>query len=250
MRSLALAALLLAAPAAAEKIPLEAGLREDFSSLRERGCISERDFLYTLNRLVRRSGGDGNRIAWDTSNVGDGWVLRYTAGSIQELLVAGYQLPTLLSEGRAFEAIARRTRSASNPRQLALALQKETHDYMVAHDLAPSALLGGKGAMCKLYSAYALGAAGRIPSVVERDTFVSGWGHAINRVGIRDARGRTHRFLLDALNPPVFAKVAEADGSCLPDAPVAAFRADGAGRARLGRSATLEGLGGDSPVSP
>lgn len=243
MRPLALAALLLAAPAAAEKIPVDATLRKDFTSLREQGCISERDFLYTVNTIVRRSGGDGNRIAWDTSNAGDGWVLRYSVGSIQELLVAGYQLPTLLSEGEAFEAIARRTRSASNPRQLALALQKETHDYMVRHDLAPSALFGGKGAMCKLYAAYALGAAGRIPSVVERDTFVSGWGHAINRVGIRDGHGRVHRFLLDALNPPIFAKVSEADGSCLPDAAPA-----GGGQARragIGRSATLDGLAGD-----
>jgi hypothetical protein len=236
-------ALLLALPAAAENVRLDAAVRRDFSRLREQGCISERDFLYTVNTIVRRSGGNGNRIAWDTSNAGDGWVLRYTAGSIQEILVAGYQLPTLLTEGEAFEAIARRTRSATNPRQLALALQRETHDYMVRHDIAPSALFGGKGAMCKLYAAYALGAAGRIPSIVEKDTFVSGWGHAINRVGVRDGHGRVHRFLLDPLNPPLFAKLEQADGSCLPDEAPA-----GGGQARrvgLGRSATLDGLAGD-----
>jgi hypothetical protein len=238
-------ALLLALPLRAENIPLNAQLRKDFSTLRDRGCIREQDFLYTVNVIVQRSGGDGNRVAWDTSNAGTGVVLRYTVGSFQELMTSLYQAPTLLTEGEAFEAIARRCRGASDPRRLAQALQMETHAYMEAHDLAPSRLFGGRGAMCKLYSAYALGAAKRIPSIVENEALVSGWGHVINRVGIRDGSGRIHRFLLDSLNEPLFAKLAEPDGSCLPDAAPAPAAAQGGRRAAIGRSPTLEALSKD-----
>ena len=238
--------LLMPSPAGAELISLDAKVHPDFVSLRRKGCISEKDFLYTVYKEAAKLG-SGNRFAWDTSNAGTGWVLRYTAGTIEGLILELYKQPVLALDSAAFPVIAGGCREAVTTRDLALCLQQKTHDYMVEHDLAPPAVLGGKGAMCKLYATYAYGAAAELPPIVGKETMVSGWGHVINRIAVLDSAGRRHQFVLDPLNLPVFAKLSEDDGSCLEDAPLGSPRSQEATQRLdrggiMGRSVTLDRL--------
>ena len=218
----ALVALALAAPVRANELTpattdaqAQASRRliESHNGAGARGCLSERQLYEAYYRV------DG-ALAWNPDNPVDWYVGRNTIGLFEALVNAGYGGASTtwnaVFNGTDFEAIGARCAAATTPRVLAACLNDSVAGYFKAHpDIRPS-----MGGACKMYAATLVRVSGYFPPVTRQASIVASAHHAFNRITIRDAQGRDHDYLIDALNNLVIA-LSDGKGACPDEGTVA-----------------------------
>lgn len=197
---------LIAGPVTSEQAAEGRKLLESHNGAGARGCLTEWKTYEAFHRV-------DPALAWNPDNPGDWYVVSHTAGLIEEVILQGYgelsRQWNSLRNGTDFAAIGAPCGAARSPRALAACLNDSVHGYFAAHpDIHAS--MGGD---CKMYSATLVAVAERFPAVTREAAITSSLQHAINKVEIRDAQGRTHVFLIDSLNNLVI-QLSGAGGSC------------------------------------
>jgi hypothetical protein len=219
----AVAVFLFAASARANKLtpattPGEAQdarkLLESHNGAGARGCLSEREVFEAYHRV-------DPALAWNPDNPADWYVGRNTIGLIEGLVNAGYAGASTtwnsVFNGTDFKGIGAKCVSATTPRVLAACLSDSVAGYFKEHaDVRPA--FGGS---CKMYAATLVRVSGYFPPVTRQASVIASPRHAFNRLVIRDAEGRDHDFLIDALNNLVLA-ISDAKGACPGEGTIAA----------------------------
>jgi len=181
-------------------------LIESHNGAGARNCLAERQLYEAYHRV------DAG-VAWNPDNPVDWYIGRNTVGLFESLVNAGYGGAAAtwneLFNGTDFARIGAPCRAAGTPRALAACLNDAVAGYYKAHPgIKPT--FGGS---CKLYAATLVRVSEYFPPVTRQASVVASAHHAFNRITIRDAEGRDHDYLIDALNNMVVALTAR-DGSC------------------------------------
>jgi hypothetical protein len=196
----------LAAPTTDAQASEARKLIESHNGAGARGCLDERRLYEAYHRV------DAG-VAWNPDNPVDWYVGRNTVGLFESLVNAGYGGAATtwneLFNGTDFEKIGEVCRQAGTPRALAACLNDAVAGYFRTHPKIRPAF----GGACKLYAATLVRVSEHLPPVTRQASVVASAHHAFNRITIRDAQGRDHDFLIDALNNMVVALNGR-DGSC------------------------------------
>ena len=184
-----------------------------------RGCLTERQTYEAYYRV-------GPAFAWNPDSPIDWYFSRNTIGLVESIVNAGYgevsRTWNAAVNGTDFEAIGKPCRAVKTPRSLAACLNDSVAGYFKEHaDIRPS--LGGA---CKMYAATLVAVSSHFPPVTRQASVVASAQHAFNRLTIRDAEGRDHEFLIDALNNLVI-QLSDDKGSCPEEGTLAAASAAG-----------------------
>lgn len=181
-------------------------LIESHNGAGARGCLAERQLYEAYHRV------DAG-VAWNPDNPVDWYVGRNTVGLFEGLVNGGYGAAATtwneLFNGTDFEKIGEPCRSAATPRALAACLNDAVAGYFKAHPGIKPAF----GGSCKLYAATLVRVSEYFPPVTRQASVVASAHHAFNRITVRDAQGRDHNYLIDALNNMVVALTGK-DGAC------------------------------------
>jgi hypothetical protein len=186
-----------------------------------KGCLTEKQVYQAYYRV-------GPAFAWNPDNPVDWYVSRNTIGLFESLVNAGYgevsRTWNSTFNGTDFRAIGKSCLADKTPRTLAACLNDSVAGYFKEHaDIRPS--LGGA---CKMYAATVVAVSSYFPAVTRQASIVASAQHAFNRLTIRDAQGRDHEFLIDALNNLVV-QLSDDKGACPDEGTLAPSSSGGSG---------------------
>jgi hypothetical protein len=194
-----------------------------------KGCLTERQIYEAYHRV-------GPEFAWNPNNPVDWYFSRNTVGLFESLVNAGYGQASrawnTAFNGTDFQAIGTPCRAEKTPRALAACLNDKVAGYFKAHpDIRPIS-----GGPCKMYAATLVAVSSHFPPVTRQASIIASAQHAFNRVTIRDAEGRDHEFLIDALNNLVV-QLSDGKGACPDEGTLASATAPDADAGAAAREA-------------
>jgi hypothetical protein len=171
-----------------------------------KGCLTEKQVYEAYYRV-------GPAFAWNPDDPVDWYFSRNTIGLFESLVNVGYGAVSRTwnaeFNGTDFQAIGKPCLADKTPRTLAACLNDSVAGYFKEHaGIRPS--LGGA---CKMYAATVVAVSSYFPRVTRQASIVASAQHAFNRLTIRDAQGRDHEFLIDALNNLVV-QLSDDKGAC------------------------------------